>query len=427
MNRLKFFSCLCMGFLALCFFPLENAMAGAVHGFFEFDYGGKIKESQTKHDAYNLFEQRLQLKASYDPAVKFLSDLSTRFYFKGDFLVDEYFAGKTDFELREANLSLTPYTWLDVKVGQQILTWGTGDYLFINDVFPKDYVSFYIGRDDEYLKEPSDALKCSLYHELANLNLVIIPVFTPNTMPDGQRLSFFDPLEGGIVGTSSDRYLISPYNDFQDVEIAARLYRNFDSYETALYFFHGYYNIAYGYENEAAHQLFYPRLNVGGGSIRGPAFGGIMNIEAGLYDSLQDRKGDDRLVTNSSFRVMAGYDKDLGHDFKLGLQYYFEEMLDYNNYKNSLLPADFVQKEQKHFLTVRLTKLMMLQTLKLSLFAFFSPVDLDFYIRPIIEYNATDQWKVVVGADFFGGSDEQTDFGSMRQNSNVYVRLRYNF
>ena len=45
----------------------------------------------------------------------------------------------------------------DIKVGKQVLTWGTGDYLFLNDLFPKDYQSFFAGREDEYLKAPSNA------------------------------------------------------------------------------------------------------------------------------------------------------------------------------------------------------------------------------------------------------------------------------
>ena len=36
----------------------------------------------------------------------------------------------------------------DLKIGQQVLTWGTGDYVFLNDLFPKDYQSFFSGRDD---------------------------------------------------------------------------------------------------------------------------------------------------------------------------------------------------------------------------------------------------------------------------------------
>ena len=50
-----------------------------------------------------------------------------------------------------------------------------GDLLFINDLFPKDWVSFFVGRDDEYLKAPSDSLKASFFNELFNLDFVYTP------------------------------------------------------------------------------------------------------------------------------------------------------------------------------------------------------------------------------------------------------------
>ncbi len=62
-----------------------------------------------------------------------------------------------------------------ITLGRQILTWGTGDLVFINDLFPKDWVSFFIGRDVEYLKAPSDALKVSAFSSWANLDLVYTP------------------------------------------------------------------------------------------------------------------------------------------------------------------------------------------------------------------------------------------------------------
>ena len=42
-------------------------------------------------------------------------------------------------DLREANFILTPASLMDVKAGRQILTWGTGNLIFINDLFPKDW------------------------------------------------------------------------------------------------------------------------------------------------------------------------------------------------------------------------------------------------------------------------------------------------
>jgi hypothetical protein len=73
----------------------------------------------------------------------------------------------------------------DIKVGQQILTWGTGDYVFLNDLFAKDFQSFFAGRDDDYLKAPSLSLKVSGFFDLANVDFVVTPKFTPDTYING--------------------------------------------------------------------------------------------------------------------------------------------------------------------------------------------------------------------------------------------------
>ena len=123
-----------------------------LHGFVETVYGPKfLGDERTQKDEFNVLEQRLQLKAAWQPprSAPFAS-WHPEFFYKGDLLVDEYDEA-VRYKIREAHVSASPFTWLDVKLGRQILTWGTGDLLFINDVFPKDFVSFFIGRDGEYL------------------------------------------------------------------------------------------------------------------------------------------------------------------------------------------------------------------------------------------------------------------------------------
>ena len=68
---------------------------------------------------------------------------------KLDFLQDGFDSTRYDWELREAYLKFRLPGDIDLKVGRQILTWGTGDLLFINDLFPKDWNSFLLGRDED--------------------------------------------------------------------------------------------------------------------------------------------------------------------------------------------------------------------------------------------------------------------------------------
>ena len=62
-------------------------------------------------------------------------------------------------DLRQLRFTFRPGGSVDLRVGRQILTWGTGDLLFINDLFPKDWVSFFSGREEQYLKNPVDAAR----------------------------------------------------------------------------------------------------------------------------------------------------------------------------------------------------------------------------------------------------------------------------
>lgn len=411
---------------AWAFRPFEKGPN--VRGFIENVSGFRTSSHTTKKDHYNIMEQRLQLKTSYRvKGDSFLRDWRTELNFKGDFLVDEYFGGKTSFDLRELNTLFTPLDIVDVKVGRQVLTWGTGDYIFINDMFPKDYISFYIGRDDEYLKKPSDAVRISLYPNLANIDIAIIPFFQPNTMPDGDRLSFFDSFNRAITGREVERLLLEPANQFENTETALRLYRNFKSYEYALYFFRGFDKAPRSYKNEALRQLYYERLDVYGASVRGPFSGGIGNIEIGYYNSRDDSDGTNRLIENSFFKGLLGYEKDLGNDLKIAFQYFYEQRLNYSDYRDALLAGDFFWDEHRHLLTNRITKLLKNQTLRLSLFTFYSPSDEDIYLRPFLSYDINDHWKVSAGANLVWGEQDITEFGQMEENKNIYFRLRRSF
>jgi hypothetical protein len=398
-----------------------------IHGFAEFDYGAKVSDDTTKRDNFNLLEQRLQLKAGhFFEGAGYWASKGASVNVKGDVTVDEYFSGKTDFELREANLSWTPLKFMDAKAGRQVLTWGSGDYLFINDLFPKDYVSFFAGRDDEYLKKPSDALKVSVYPSWANIDFVMA-AFEPNTTARGDRLSMFDSFLGGIAGIDSDRDFAEPALRFSNAEYAMRIYRGFGSNESALYYFRGFDKNPNSYKDESVRQLFYRRLDAYGFSLRGPLAGGIGNAESGYYASREDSDGENRLVENSMVKAMGGYAKDLDNDWKIGFQYLYEQRLNYGAYEDRLLPGDYIFDESRHLLTQRLTKLFKNQTVMVSLFNFYSPSDRDGYARPSVSYDVTDQWKMTFGANLPWGEDVWTEFGQMQKNKNVYFRARYTF
>ena len=180
-----------------------------------------------------------------------------RMKFTGDFLYDQVDNHLSDidlrrgrgwFDLREAWVGFSPVDWMDVKMGRQILTWGTGDLLFANDLFPKDWQAFFIGRDLEYLKAPSDAIKISAFSKIADLDFVYVPLMNPSRFISGRRLSYFNRNLNRLAGQDAIIQDDLPSRWFSDGEYAARLSRKVGSYELAAYGFWGYYKTPEGFD-----------------------------------------------------------------------------------------------------------------------------------------------------------------------------------
>jgi len=355
----------------------------------------------------------------------------------GDFVYDavthhhtiDLESGEGWLDLRQANAAFSPAPFLDVKVGRQILTWGTGDLLFINDLFPKDWQAFFIGRDVEYLKAPSDAVKLGLFGELANLDVVFTPRFDADRFIRGERISYWNAFLGRQAGRDAVVDVDRPNEWFRDHEWAARLSKTVGGYELAAYGYWGYWKSPAGTDVRTMRATF-PRLNVYGASARGQVGRGIGNIEVGYYDSREDRAGDDAFVANSQLRILAGYEQDvpeIAKDLTVGVQYYLEWMMDYDAYAGGLPPGLHRADEDRHVLTFRVRKLLLNQNLTLSLFAYYSPTDSDAYLRPSAKYKIDDHWTVEVGGNVFFGARDHTFFGQFENNTNVYASLRYSF
>jgi hypothetical protein len=389
-----------------------------LHGFFDTRGGLRTQDDPHEPKTATLGETRLQLNLS--KALDW-----AKFRIKSDFLYDGVAEG-AKVDLRDANAFFTPFEFMDLNIGRQILTWGTGDYIFINDLFPKDYKSFFIGRDDEYLKAPSDALKASFYATAINFDFVYTPRFNPDRFIDGKRLSYFNPQLGRLAGEDAVIYPQKRDEWFEDSEIALRLYRDIKGYGLALYGYNGFWKSPVGFDPQTGKATF-PRLSVYGFSARGKAWKGIGNIEMGYYDSQDDRSGKGPFIPNSQFRFLAGYEQELARDFTVGVQYYLELMSDYGAYKQTLPRGSQAADEYRHVITLRLTKLLMYQNLRLSLFTFYSPSDQDVYMRPNIHYRITDHWSAEVGANIFLGEKDYTFFGQFENDTNVYSGVRWSF
>jgi hypothetical protein len=344
--------------------------------------------------------------------------------FKGDLWYDG-FLGEFDGELRDLTLAFSPTSNWDVKIGRQVLTWGTGDLVFLNDLFPKDWVSFFAGRQDEYLKAPSNTIRATRYADAVNVDLAWTPIFEPDEYLTGERFSFFSPVTGQRVAPSPPLNPVEPTEQFENGELALRLFKNIGGVEYAAYAYHGYFHQPTALTDELQ-PTFAPLMAIGA-SLRRPLRGGLFNTEVAYYASPDDRSGDDPLVPNDQVRLLLGYEREAVTNFTVAFQYYLEWTQDHDALVANSPTSQFEPDEYRHVLTNRLTYRTDQDKLTLSLFTFYSPSDRDYYLRPQLSYRYSDKWTLTCGANVFGGQDAHTFFEQFADNSNLYIRVRYNY
>ena len=384
---------------------------------------------RTRNDPYektfSMAETRLQLELS--KAMDALAfDLMLDFVY--DPILNDYGIDLTTgdgwLDLRKASVSARPLSFMDVKVGRQILTWGAGYLIFLNDMFPKDWNAFFIGRDTEYLKAPSDAVKVSVFSDLVNLDMVYMPVFESDRYIDGRRLSHYLATLGRRAGRDAIVRDVPRDRWFTDDEIAWRAYQTAGGVELALYGYYGYWKSPAGVEPTPPFRATFPPLTVYGASIRGNLGRGIANAEVAYYDG---RNGRDPYVRNSEFRLLLGYEQEIAKELTLGVHYYLEQVNHFKAYLESLPPGAPHSANGRHVVTIRLTQLAMNQNLKLSLFGYWSPSDRDAYLRPHVHHKLDDHWSAEVGANVFFGRYEYTFFNQFAYDTNVFFTVRYGF
>ncbi len=386
-------------------------------GFIEAGLGFRLQDDPLIDSDLTLADLRARIETEWTPG-------STTVNLKADAWYDDIENG-IEAEVRDLSIAFRAGDNVDVKIGRQVQTWGTGDLVFLNDLFPKDFVSFFSGRDDEYLKAPGNSIRLSRFGSAFNFDLVWSPIFEPDVYLDGTRFSFFSPVVGANVAPSPPLSAIEPDEGIGDGEIALRVFRNIEGDEYAAYAYYGYFK-----QPTALTGSFEPTfapLAAFGASLRRPMGPGLFNAEVSYYSSRDDTDGTDPLLPNDQFRALAGYEWEAVPNFTVGLQYYLEATLDYDELEaNSLNPA-FEPDEYRHLLTNRLTYRAARDRHTFSLFTFYSPSDSDYYLRPAYTYRHSDQWSLTAGGNLFGGDEPQTFFNQLGDATNLYLRVRFNY
>ncbi len=380
-----------------------------ITGFTELGYGSFINSDNQTDSPLNEWRTQLDWSDSFE---------EIRVNLTADINIDQI-TNDNDFEFRNVNFQKTLGDHWDIKIGRQVLTWGVGDLAFINDLFPKDWQSFFNGRDDEYLKAPSDSIKLSFFSSVVNMDLVYNPEFTADNYLNGERLSFYIP-GFGITQPSPVFSAETPNKS----ESAIRLFKKIDGTEWALYGYNGFYKTPEGLDADRG--VFHPELYVFGASIRTSLGAGLFGFELGEYKTNETFTNSTLSLPNDQIKVLINYEWELFTNVTSMLQWFSEKKQSFTSSSN-VLGNELAPKATYHQVSLRLTQLALQQRLTNSLFLFYSPTEEDWHLRIKTDYRLDDDWRITAGIYLYDGKYVNTFLGQLQENDSLWVRVRYNF
>lgn len=367
---------------------------------------------------------------------KTLRELRTRFEWEKEWhqvsleakfdLVANAITKKFEVDVRELALQTAIGEQTDLRVGKQVLSWGVGDYVFLNDLFPKNWQAFFNGRDDEYLKAAANAVQVSHYFDEGNAQIVWFPRFTPDEFVNGQYFNYFNPLQGAL---SNQRMLASRSHDS---EFALRVFKRFGSLEAALYGHWGrektprsMQTLVSGLASADSMQPFFARVNTYGASLSAAALDGIVKAEVSYGESQDDKAGSNPFISNSLLKVLVGYETELAPKLTGSWQAYVEAEQNFAAMQESW-PTNMRLSSRHRVMLTQLYRYQLWQeTLNINLLHMHSTSDKDGLVRVSATYKASDQWHIVIGGNAFYGHFQDSFFGQFEDAQNVYFRVRH--
>jgi hypothetical protein len=333
-------------------------------------------------------------------------DLSMEYYGENSaILVNPYFNYDLDedltIDLREVYIDLY-LDKSDLRIGRQQIIWGKTDGLFITDVVSPKNLEEFLLPDFHEIRLGVTALKWDYYSDDSTYEVVWIPVFTPNTMPD----------EDSIWNVYSKDYSGSD-DDIDTSLLNSEIFGRYSLYtsDIDLELMGG-----YMWDDEptmvTSNSFTHYRNGILGGSLSTTVGDFIIRSEGAWYIN--------KHITTSLemdyLNYMIGIDYKI-NDWNLSTQFMQKVYLNYqdNNYVD----------EWNNTVTFMANKEFFENTLLLEIFTYFEFDELNALIRPKGTYDLSDDIDLLFGANIFLG--DSGTFGQYDDNDMLYTKIKLNF
>jgi hypothetical protein len=334
-------------------------------------------------------------------------DLSLEYYGENSaFLVNPYFNYDLDKELtinlREAYIDLYLED-ADLRIGQQQIIWGKANGAFITDVVSPKNLQEFLLPDFIEIRLGVTALNLNYYKNDSTYQLIWVPIFTPNTLPEKTSIWNLNDID---FSQSADDIDISLKNS----EIFARysLYTPKIDFELMG---------GYMFDDEptpiGGGEFTHYRTSIIGGSLSSTLGDVIIRSEGALYNG----KHVNASIEMDYLHYMVGLDYKI-NGWNFSAQFIQKVYLDYKDDNPDI-------NKWQNTLTFMTNKEFLENTLRLELFTYLEFNDLNALIRPKVTYDLSDDINLIFGSNIFLG--DSGTFGQFDDNDTIYAKIELSF
>jgi len=348
--------------------------------------------------------------------------------FKANVYIHNYPNAEQEIDIRQSYMDIY-LDAVDIRIGKQQVIWGKADGVSITDVIsPKD-MREYILPDFEEIRLGIQALKIDYYLGDNTIEMVWVPVFTRNTMPDEDSIWYIQP-----------DFLITPTFDYSKKDVTSDLKSSevFVKFSGITSVIDYEFMIGYMWDDDptmhvqktidpATGQLSaitvtpeHHPLKLTGGSFSTAAGGSVIRGEAAYYEGKYFRSDDptlaDGVVEKEYIHVLLGLDFTIW-GIKTSLQLIDQQIQDYDE--------QILNDKNENTVTFLISKDFLRETLHLEMFSYFDLNNDGSLLRPKISYDLIDGFNIIAGFNIFNGKVGK--FGQYDDNDMIYSKIKYSF
>ena len=441
--------------IALLFLHLQTYAQVEIGGYVRTDMRMRL---QTERNPFTWNENRicLQLKARPSEKVQLYSDVVVRgFGFPRTETIDDLQqTGKEKvqpwgLEFNEAYVDISDFLVekLDVKIGRQRVAWGTADKFNPTDnLNPKDLQDIFdFGRH-----LGSNAIKASYYLGDYTLTGILIPVFTPAVLPPSDWLQAFESpssLPPGMRLHSLSNAVILPKNNFNESSMYAfKIATTVADCNVSLSYFNGRDDLplvtgvtilpldTLG-TVDVSSTMQYPKMQVIGADMAGQIFNVGVWAEAAVFlPSRYNLVTSFMLPPNAQQQIAIALDDKPYTKYVIGGDYTFTNGLYVNAQYIHGLFHERGHENLEDYLVFALRKSFLNDVLKITFAGGAIEVkdfkdirnNYAFALGPEVAYYPIDNVEILLGAYIIDGKPTTT-FGRVKDNDEIYFKVKYNF